>query len=132
MDAGTTECPVGGRGWPHGLVGNPGCIPGVMLGMILGPRRSTVSKSQILFSRRKDVLSKTLSEQTILLNLETGDYFQMNETGMKIWALLDRKCSAEDVASALTRRIKIPPARARAHVDRFLKALRDYRLIEAA
>jgi hypothetical protein len=66
----------------------------------------------------------------ILLNLVTGEYFEVDETALAIWNLIDGKTSAEGMAVKLARSYAAPPERVQKDVVRFLSELGKRNLVE--
>ncbi|MFB6230874.1 MAG: PqqD family protein [Salinibacter sp.] len=78
-----------------------------------------------------DVVSTEIDEdESVLLSLETQEYYSLNETGSRIWELLSRGQNTEDIASALTEEWAISEAEALEYVRSFLQELRDEGLVE--
>jgi Coenzyme PQQ synthesis protein D (PqqD) len=81
--------------------------------------------------RRPDVKWKKVGRSGILLDLNSGDFFEVDEVGLSIWRLLDGKSSVEAVSGKLARSYSAPPATIEKDVRRFVSELRKRRLIEA-
>jgi hypothetical protein len=65
----------------------------------------------------------------VLLNLDSGEYRQLNMMGATIWTLLEAAPSRDELVAQLLERIQDPPPHMAAEVDRFLAALEERRLI---
>ena len=65
----------------------------------------------------------------ILLDLDSGEYRQLNSMGATIWALLEQEPSRDELLRELRARIKNPPSHMEEEVERFLTALEERRLI---
>lgn len=50
----------------------------------------------------ESIFSRTLEEETIILNLETGQYFSTEHIGTRIWELLQQKHSLREIAQTLS------------------------------
>lgn len=66
----------------------------------------------------------------VVLDLESGEYRHVNETGAMIWELLEGGRTREDLLAELRRVVDDPPANMEAEVDAFLAALRERGLVE--
>ena len=51
--------------------------------------------------RSPDVTWRTLDGETVLLHLESGEYFSLNATGSRLWDLLDGAHSLAEAALAI-------------------------------
>lgn len=56
---------------------------------------------------------KALEGESVLLNLETGVYFTLNETGTAAWELFDGTTSLAAIGEALYARFDVLPEQAR-------------------
>lgn len=65
----------------------------------------------------------------ILLDLDSGEYRQLNSMGATIWSLLEGEPSRDELLAELRERIKDPPPHMAAEVDRFLVALQERKLV---
>lgn len=84
-------------------------------------------------SKRPDVKWERVGRTGILLNLETGDYFELDEIALAIWKMLDGKTSLAQVAGRLARTYAAPrPEVVEQDVISFVSELRRRKLIEDA
>jgi hypothetical protein len=65
----------------------------------------------------------------VLLDLDSGEYRQLNSMGATIWSLLEKAPSRAELLGTLRARIKNPPEHMEKEVERFLTALQERRLI---
>jgi hypothetical protein len=73
-----------------------------------------------------EALVATLSDGAVLLNLQTKRYFSLNETGTRIWELVQQTAAEETIVSTLLREYEVEEPMVRDEVRRIL-----YELIEA-
>jgi coenzyme PQQ biosynthesis protein PqqD len=80
--------------------------------------------------RREDgVLVQEAQGQTVLLRLEDGGYYALDEVGALIWELCDGQRSLRDVVAALCTEFDAPEATVAADVLEFVGELRHERLL---
>jgi coenzyme PQQ biosynthesis protein PqqD len=80
--------------------------------------------------RRQDgVLVQEAQGQTVLLRLEDGGYYALDEVGALIWELCDGQRSLRDVVAALCTEFDAPEATVAADVLEFVGELRHERLL---
>jgi hypothetical protein len=77
-----------------------------------------------------DALSASLSDGAVLLQLYTKRYFSLNETGSRIWSLLEQKATDEEIVDALVREYDVEKPEAARAVNQLLDDLVAERLIE--
>ncbi|WP_029010457.1 PqqD family peptide modification chaperone [Azospirillum halopraeferens] len=80
----------------------------------------------------EDLLSTELDGETVMMDVESGQYYALNDVGSRIW----RDLAAPVEVAALCRRLEeeydAPPETIRAGVLRLLDRLLDKRLIRIA
>lgn len=62
-------------------------------------------------------------EEGLLLKLKTGDYFTVNEVGLKVWEAADGR-TPEEIAFSLVRRFDVTPEAALKDVRAYCKDLK--------
>ena len=74
----------------------------------------------------------TLSDGAVLLNLQTKRYFSLNETGTRIWELVQQSADEESMVATMVREYEVDEATAGAEVRRILDELMEAQLIVVA
>lgn len=77
-----------------------------------------------------DALSASLSDGAVLLQLYTKRYFSLNDTGSRIWSLLEQHASQDEIVETLVREYDVETSEATLAVRRLLDDLLAERLIE--
>lgn len=78
-----------------------------------------------------DVVSTQLDEEeSVLLSLETQQYYSLNETGSRIWDLLSADRTVPEIAEAISNEWEIGPDEAANYVRSFLEDLYEEGLVE--
>lgn len=77
------------------------------------------------------VVYAELDNEAVLLNVETGIYFGLNDIGTLIWKLLEQSTSQEDIVTNLLDEYDVDPAKLRTDVNAFVDQLIDRQLITA-
>jgi len=65
-----------------------------------------------------------------ILHLGTKRYFTLNETGLRIWQLLEQRSSVSEVARQLSREFEVDMATAQERTTSFVQELREHGLVE--
>jgi Coenzyme PQQ synthesis protein D (PqqD) len=76
-----------------------------------------------------NVVYRELQEGGVLLNLDSGQYYGLNEIGCAIWELVDGDRTLDDVVEALRVRLADEPPDLKADVAGFVRGLADRQLI---
>lgn len=82
--------------------------------------------------RNADIRLKQLGTIGVLLNLRTGDFFELDATALAVWQRLDGKTDAHTVARQLARRFNAPVSVVERDVRQFITLLRRRGLVDAA
>lgn len=81
-------------------------------------------------TKRPDVKWKRIGKSGILLDLTTGNYFELDEIALTIWGMLDGKRSVAKVVDSLAQKYSCPRKTVEKDVMGFLAELRKRKLIE--
>ena len=69
------------------------------------------------------VVHETIDGETILLNLETGNYYSMDQMGVVIWQLLENEICVNDLIEALKNRFPDQDSEISASIPDFIAEL---------
>lgn len=79
-----------------------------------------------------EALVATLADGAVLLNLQTKRYFSLNETGTRIWEMVQQTAGEDAIVEALLEEYEVDETTARSEVRRILDELIDAQLIVPA
>ena len=82
--------------------------------------------------REDGVIAQEMEGQTILLRVDDGGYYAIDEVGAAIWALCDGLHSVAEIVISLCGDFDAPEATIRADVLEFVHELRRERLLVSA
>ena len=77
------------------------------------------------------VISETIDGETIIINLESGNYFSLNASGGDLWQELVRNASRTAILQSLCRRYSLSADQAKVDIEDFLARLSQENLIAA-
>jgi pyrroloquinoline quinone biosynthesis protein D len=98
--------------------------------MLRPPREEhTVTALAGRLRRQDGVLMQEAQGQTVLLRLDDGGYYALDEVGALIWELCDGQRSLGDVVAALCAEFDAPEATVAADVLEFVGELRHEQLL---
>ena len=75
------------------------------------------------------VLFQELEGELVLLSMETGEYFSLNEVGAKIWVLITSDWSIPDILESFMNQFDASEEQLAGDIEVFLKHLLDHKLI---
>ena len=79
-----------------------------------------------------DVLSARMAGETVLLDMRTRNYFQLNATAARVWEGLERGWSEDELLADLEARFDAPREQIEAEARQLLAGLLDRGLIAPA
>jgi hypothetical protein len=79
-----------------------------------------------------EALVATLSDGAVLLNLQTKRYFSLNETGTRIWEMVQQTADEETIIATMLNEYDVEEPMARSEVRRILDELIEAQLIVPA
>jgi hypothetical protein len=84
---------------------------------------------QYLAANPQQVAAKIMEGEAILINLVTGMYYSMSDTGTFIWSLVEQGASVNQIAERLTDRFDVDLPRAQADLGELVNELEAEGLI---
>ena len=75
------------------------------------------------------IVWRHLDGETVLLNLDSGHYYNLNKTGSLIWILLSEKKTAQEAIQRISQKYHISPRRAAHDFDEMVESLQGEGLL---
>jgi hypothetical protein len=85
-----------------------------------------------MFLRSPDVVAATLDEKTYLLHVQSWVYLELNESGLRIWELLESGRTTEELVDALRREFEVPADLCGRDVAELLETLQTEQFVVSA
>ena len=79
--------------------------------------------------RSTDISSRTIGDETIILNLPNSTYFSVTGIGTRLVELLAADTTLPALVTAITEEYEVDAATAQRDIEKFLGRLRDARLL---
>lgn len=83
-----------------------------------------------LITRSKEQASCVLNDETVLLDIDSGNYFSLNTTGNSIWSLIESPITFAELCNKLQQEYCVSADDCRSDVSELLSELLERRLIE--
>jgi hypothetical protein len=80
--------------------------------------------------RSSDQVSGDLDGRVVLLSIENGEYYNMNEVGSRIWALLEKPMTVTGLIDRLLTEFDVERATCEQEVAAFLEQLQKSNLLK--
>jgi hypothetical protein len=87
---------------------------------------------RIHYQRNPAVVCTELDDGAILLNLNTKDYYNINETGLRIWQFLSEPSNLSEMAEKILEEYEVDKERAMESVRRIIAELYSESLVRKA
>ena len=80
----------------------------------------------------KNITWRETTEEIVVLNLQTSEYYSTNSVGSQIWELIAKTGSKNEIVDFLAQEYQITPKAAEKDINDFLKNLLKLKLIQKA
>lgn len=85
---------------------------------------------EMRITARKDVLSRTLEGEAVLLDLESGTYFGLNEIASEIWVMMAKGTTVATIITLVLETYDVDEATARRDLELLLNRLQARGLVD--
>lgn len=89
-----------------------------------------MNKNTIL-SRKPGIMTADMNGATVMMDIETGKYYNLGETGGRIWELLESPLSLDALLDALTKEYSVSVEQCEKDTVPFLASLVERGLLTA-
>lgn len=79
--------------------------------------------------RSLDQVSGDLDGKVVLLSIENGEYYNLNEVGSRIWTLLEKPTTPAELVERLMSEFEVERSVCEGEVTQFIKRLRAEKLL---
>jgi hypothetical protein len=113
-----------------GIIGYTGAA-----GYNVGPnhnRDTEMIDLKSVVQRKRDLLSYQMDSETVMMSVEQGEYFALDEVGGRIWELIERPYTVSSLCDLLGREFDVDAEDCRKDVLEYLNKLLDLGIIEVA
>ena len=83
----------------------------------------------MIYRRTEQIEWRKFENESLLLNVQTGTYFRINEVGSFIWETLDGKKTAENLINSMVKQFDVSEETARQDYQNFTAQLLQDKLI---
>jgi hypothetical protein len=84
----------------------------------------------ILFQRKKDLLSSRMDQETVMMHPESGKYFSLNPVATRIWELLITPHTLDDIVKILLDEFEVEPQICKNETKEFIEKLLEKDILE--
>ena len=79
---------------------------------------------------KENVIFRDLDDEMIIMDMNSGKYFGLNETGARIWSLLNENQKIKDIIEKLSDEYDITKEQCEKEVKKFISTLLEKGLID--
>jgi hypothetical protein len=83
-----------------------------------------------MISRKPTLIAADVADEAILLDVDSGYFFQLNKTAARIWGLVETPRPLAEVCAELAKTYAVDPAVCRGDVVEFVSDMRERGLVE--
>ena len=92
-----------------------------------GPDTAVTSTSRV--SRNEAIVFTDLDDTIVMMDVDEGQYYELDSVGARIWALLETDRSAADLCDALAAEFDVDPDTCHRDTLEFLQSASDLRIV---
>lgn len=93
------------------------------------PNQQSIEAATIL-RRKPGLVAADTADEAILLDIDTGYFYQLNKTGAKIWTLVEEPMAFGALCEAMASAFRVDPETCRSDVQEFVADLLDRGILE--
>ncbi len=86
--------------------------------------------SSIISKVSENYIATPFGEETMIMNMKSGDYINLNQIGTSIWNLLETPSSIESICLKLIEKFDVDSKTCQEHVIDYLQQLIEQGIIE--
>jgi predicted Rdx family selenoprotein len=83
----------------------------------------------LIYKIAEDVLSKTVNDEEVIVNLKTGTYFGLNPTGTVIWNHLKKGSAPEVILNDLLEQFETSEDELKQDIEHFVSHLKSQNML---
>jgi hypothetical protein len=80
-------------------------------------------------ARNEDLLSGMVDDEAVIMSIESGSYHLINETGRRIWELIDQPKTVAEICDILLEEFEVERETCQEDVLQYLAALQTRKVI---
>ena len=74
-------------------------------------------------------VSSEIDGEAVLMSIDDGEYFKIDEIGTRIWQLIESETAVSDLISKIEQEFEVEPEKCEAEVLDFLNDLEEHKLL---
>ena len=90
---------------------------------------ATDIEDTMMVSRRENMIAADVGNEAVILDIQSGYFFQLNRTAALVWGLLETQISVGDLCAKMAEAHSVDPAICRDDVMEFIADMRERGLI---
>lgn len=79
---------------------------------------------------KQDIVARSVGDEMVLLDLETGTYFTLNGVGAFIWRQIEEQCDVDAIATRMVNEYEVDLHQARNDASTLLSTMLDQGIVE--
>lgn len=83
-----------------------------------------------IYQRKEGIMDAKLNDETVMMDITTGKYYNLGEVGGSIWRILERPMTLSALVECLTAEYDVSPEQCEKDVVPFLKQLQESGLMK--
>jgi len=85
--------------------------------------------TESVISQIEEIVASNIDGETVMMSVENGKYYGLDDTGSRIWELIERPVRVSDLIDRLLERFDVDRETCEKDVLKFLSELNDDRIV---
>ncbi|MDW7755892.1 MAG: PqqD family peptide modification chaperone [Brevefilum sp.] len=82
-----------------------------------------------VITKNENIFSGQIDDELVMVSIDSGSYYVLNSTALRIWELLESPLSISEICDKLIKEYEIDPQACRTEVVKFVKLLEEKQII---
>ena len=87
---------------------------------------------KVLYRRNSRTISGRLHDELVMMDMEQGKYFSLNPVATRIWDLLEKEMTPDELCAVLTEEYDVEPGQCMEEVTELLEEMEKLGLVGAS
>jgi len=91
--------------------------------------RKKINRLMIRYTRIEDIISGSLHDDLVMMDIDKGKYFALNPVATRIWELLEKELSFDELCKLLLEEYEVEEEQCRREVEEYLEEMVKMKLL---
>jgi len=94
------------------------------------PKKKSINHKSKIQRKDQDLISNEIEGELVMMNLKSGKYFGLNLISTRIWELIEKPVSLQQLVSQMSDEYKVTQEKCEEEVSEFILQLKDLKMVK--